>query len=63
MPFDDHGGNYDKLLRGIKQGLVFPPDFPNLARDFIERLLASCPEERLGGNGIEEIKAHAWFKV
>jgi len=61
VPFDDHGGNYDKLLRGINQGLVFPPDFPPVARDFIERLLASTPEERLGGNGVEEVKSHEWL--
>lgn len=62
VPFDDHGGNYDKLLRGINQGLLFPADFPALARDFIERLLSSTPEERLGANGVDEVKAHPWLQ-
>jgi len=61
VPFDDHGGNYDKLLRGISKGLVFPVDFPPLAKSFIQQLLATAPEDRLGGNGVEEVKAHEFL--
>ncbi|KAK3846784.1 MAG: kinase response regulator receiver domain-containing protein [Linnemannia gamsii] len=32
------------------------------ARDFMERLLCSDPEQRLGFNGAEEVKSHPFFK-
>ncbi|KAI7830233.1 hypothetical protein BC939DRAFT_407070 [Gamsiella multidivaricata] len=32
------------------------------ARDFMERLLCSAPEQRLGFNGAEEVKNHPFFK-
>jgi len=62
VPFDDHGGNYEKLLRGMDKGLQFPADFPAVVADFISRLLHKSPECRLGANGVDEIKAHEWLR-
>lgn len=41
----------------------FPPEIPvsNEARDLVYRLCCEA-ECRLGSNGIEEIKAHAFFR-
>lgn len=32
------------------------------AQDLIEKLLTLDPKSRLGANGVDEIKAHPWFK-
>lgn len=63
VPFDDHNGNYEKLLRDMEKGLEFPDGFPAQARDFIERLLHKNPDLRLGANGVDEIKAHPWLQA
>ncbi len=62
VPYDDHGGNYEKLLRGMDKGLVFPEGFNPITRDFIEALLHRNPDERLGANGVEEVKNHTWLR-
>lgn len=31
------------------------------ARDFVYSILHVCPKRRLGYNGVEEVKNHAWF--
>ncbi len=56
VPFDDHGGNYEKLLRGIDKGLKLPADMNPVVRDFIQSLLHHDPEMRLGAEGVEQIK-------
>lgn len=33
-----------------------------IIRDFITKLLIKNPDERLGANGVDEIKAHPFFK-
>ena len=41
----------------------FPPNFPIDARDLVQKLLVLDPFERLGAkNGVEDIKAHPFFK-
>jgi len=62
VPFDDHGGDYDRLLRDINLGLEFPDNFSPVARDFIEQLLEKNPDNRLGANGVSEIRAHPWLE-
>jgi serine/threonine protein kinase len=62
VPFDDHGGNYEKLLRGMEKGLVFPESFNPITRGFVEGLLHRNPDERLGANGVEEVKNHPWLR-
>lgn len=48
-----------------KQAAVKPYQVPQNwsmhAMDFINRLLQRKPEQRLGFNGIEEIKNHPWL--
>ncbi|KAG9014953.1 hypothetical protein FRB94_007025 [Tulasnella sp. JGI-2019a] len=37
-------------------------DYSKEAGDFMDRLLTSDPKKRLGAEGAEEVKAHAWLK-
>eukprot|EP00005_Dracoamoeba_jomungandri_P000573 CAMPEP_0174253590 /NCGR_PEP_ID=MMETSP0439-20130205/2960_1 /TAXON_ID=0 /ORGANISM="Stereomyxa ramosa, Strain Chinc5" /LENGTH=1854 /DNA_ID=CAMNT_0015334699 /DNA_START=66 /DNA_END=5630 /DNA_ORIENTATION=- len=39
-----------------------PPSVSPVARDLIDRLLCPDPKERLGSQGVEEIKAHPFFE-
>lgn len=63
-PFCSESPNetYRKIMNW-KQTLIFPEETPisNEARDLIEKLLCE-QEHRLGINGVEEIKAHSFFK-
>jgi serine/threonine protein kinase len=61
VPFDDHGGDYESLLKDINQGLSFPKECSQETRDFVSALLHKNPDDRLGANGCDEIKAHPWF--
>ena len=38
------------------------PDLTNEAIDFVNRMIQRKPSNRLGFNGVEEIKNHNWFK-
>jgi serine/threonine protein kinase len=38
-----------------------PANYPEECADFITRCLTRLPHKRLGINGIEEVKNHAWF--
>lgn len=40
----------------------FPDFFPPLAQDLCEKLLVSDPDQRLGREGMEDLKAHLFFK-
>lgn len=62
VPFDDHGGNYEKLLRGMDKGLKLPSDMSPPLQDFILALLHNDPEKRLGAEGVEQIKSHEWLR-
>lgn len=63
-PFCSESPNetYRKIMNW-KQTLIFPEDsvISPAARDLIERLLCE-QENRLGVNGVEEIKAHPFFE-
>lgn len=61
VPFDDHGGDYESMLREINQGLMFPKDLSKDTQAFVSSLLHKNPDDRLGANGPEEIRAHPWF--
>jgi len=49
---------FDRILR---LDIVWPKDMDPVARDFISKLLVLNPDERLGHNGAEEVKAHEFF--
>lgn len=46
-------------IRGAK--LTFPPYVSDQARDLISAFLDRAPESRLGAEGVEEVKGHAFF--
>jgi serum/glucocorticoid-regulated kinase 2 len=50
---------YKKIL---EDPLVFPSDMDSVTKDLISKLLNRNPEERLGYNGVHEIKNHPFFK-
>eukprot|EP00698_Gefionella_okellyi_P020117 TRINITY_DN6281_c0_g1_i1.p1 TRINITY_DN6281_c0_g1~~TRINITY_DN6281_c0_g1_i1.p1 ORF type:complete len:468 (-),score=78.62 TRINITY_DN6281_c0_g1_i1:1112-2515(-) len=65
-PFATHDGDARETRRRIqhwRETLHFPDDVPlsREARDLIERLLCDAPD-RLGYRGVEEIKAHPFFR-
>lgn len=55
-------GTYSKIM-DHKNNLIFPDDIEisNEAKSLIRSFLTD-PSERLGRNGVEEIKQHAFFK-
>lgn len=52
---------YKKILAGVFE---FPPNFESKARDLINKLLKTDPEDRLGHGkeGSENVRKHKWFK-
>ena len=40
-----------------------PSTFSSEVKDLINKLLVKDPQKRLGLRGVEEIKAHSFFKV
>ncbi|GMM30741.1 serine/threonine protein kinase [Martiniozyma asiatica (nom. inval.)] len=60
-PFYDEDVNkmYQKIL---KAPLTFPDYVDSVTSDLIKKLLNRNPDERLGANGVEEIKSHPFFK-
>jgi len=63
-PFcSEHPNETYRKIMNWKKTLIFPEETPisDEARDLIERLLCE-QENRLGINGVEEIKAHPFFK-
>lgn len=53
---------YKKVINW-RETLIFPPEMPiaNDSRDLIKRFCCD-PEHRIGGNDLEEIKAHVFFR-
>jgi len=63
-PFYNREQNTQKMFTAIKEKEVTFPSKVTLtdaAKDFILQLLKKNPSERLGTNGVEEIKNHRWF--
>ena len=57
-----YSDNLDKLYENIKTGVIqFPRSMSAEARDLISRLMIRNPMTRLGFNGAQEIKEHAFF--
>lgn len=50
---------YKKIL---EDQLIFPSDMDSITKDLITKLLNRDPTERLGFNGVSEIKNHDFFK-
>lgn len=42
--------------------MPFPRNFHPVAKDFVSRLVEKDASKRLGANGVQEIKAHKFFK-
>lgn len=53
------GNDYQTFQKIVSLEYEFPPDFPGLARDLVERLLVLEPQKRLT---IEHIKSHSFFE-
>jgi serine/threonine protein kinase len=59
-PFDDgHSARMSQKI--VANEIQFPPEISPIARDFINRLCAKRPQERLGFAGVEEIQQHPFF--
>ncbi|GME85096.1 unnamed protein product [Ambrosiozyma monospora] len=56
---EDINSMYRKILN---DPLVFPQEMDVNTKDLISKLLIRDPKKRLGYNGVEEIKSHAFFK-
>jgi len=50
-----------KVQSGIK-AVVYPIEFPEVAKNFIESLLQIEPTERLGANSFADLKQHPFFE-
>ncbi|PWN41037.1 hypothetical protein IE81DRAFT_367771 [Ceraceosorus guamensis] len=55
---------YQTFQRIIKREYEFPEEFPNDAKDLVEKLLVLDPAQRLGTgpDGVQSIKGHALFR-
>lgn len=60
-PFYSENQNemYEKIL---EEDLTFPMFVAPVARDLLSKLLDRNPQKRLGANGAQEIKDHAFFQ-
>lgn len=62
-PFGDTTGDLAKtLIQVVQNKPKFPAFFNESSIDLIKKLLHEDPEKRLGSNGFNEIKNHAFFK-
>eukprot|EP01083_Nonionella_stella_P145033 453686_1 len=64
-PFRSNDGNEEELYRKITDvsyAISFPPFLPQPAKDLITQLLNRTPEQRLGANNPEDIRAHPFFE-
>jgi 3-phosphoinositide dependent protein kinase-1 len=58
---------FQQILNHPAEDFAYPPGFPNVARDLIDKLLLQEPKERIGagsdeeGNGYSSLKAHPFF--
>ena len=61
-PFTSYDGNFTTIVKHILENKPFYPIyFSGEATDLVSKLLKSHPKERLGCNGINDIKAHPFF--
>ena len=61
-PFHTLDDDFKKLYSRISEGIYEIPEFvPPEATDIIQKLLKINPQQRLGCNGIKEIKEHPFF--
>ncbi|KAJ1348841.1 hypothetical protein KIN20_004234 [Parelaphostrongylus tenuis] len=44
-----------------KLDFTFPPNFPDIAKDFVSKLLVLDPATRLGSSNLNELKCHEFF--
>lgn len=57
-----YSDNIEKLYENIQSGPIqFPKHMSPVARDLISKLMIRNPMTRLGFNGAQEIKDHAFF--
>eukprot|EP00747_Dinoflagellata_sp_TGD_P028950 gnl/TRDRNA2_/TRDRNA2_133587_c0_seq1.p1 gnl/TRDRNA2_/TRDRNA2_133587_c0~~gnl/TRDRNA2_/TRDRNA2_133587_c0_seq1.p1 ORF type:complete len:219 (-),score=49.02 gnl/TRDRNA2_/TRDRNA2_133587_c0_seq1:49-705(-) len=57
-----HGGSeYLIYTQILEHELKIPPGLTDHARDLITRMMVKDPDQRLGANDINELKAHAWW--
>lgn len=62
-PFTSFDGNFGKIIKLILENKPsYPIYFTDKAKDLISKLLKNHEKERLGYNGIEEIKSHPFFQ-
>ncbi|KAJ3173308.1 hypothetical protein HDU87_007682 [Geranomyces variabilis] len=59
-PFYDENTN-DMYKKILSQELTFPDEVSPVAKDLLKQLLDRDPTKRLGTNGADEIKRHAFF--
>uniref|UniRef100_K3WA35 non-specific serine/threonine protein kinase n=1 Tax=Globisporangium ultimum (strain ATCC 200006 / CBS 805.95 / DAOM BR144) TaxID=431595 RepID=K3WA35_GLOUD len=58
---------FQQILNHPAEDFAYPPGFPDVARDLIDRILLQEPKERLGagtdeeGNGYSALKSHPFF--
>ena len=61
-PFGSHIGTADLDKNVLQAKPEFGDDyFSPMAKSLLEGLMEKDPTQRLGANGIDEIKQHAWF--
>jgi 3-phosphoinositide dependent protein kinase-1 len=53
---------YQTFQKVQKGEIVWPQNFPEIAKDFISKLLVMKPMERLGARDYKELKAHPFFQ-
>ncbi|KAK4861523.1 hypothetical protein LT330_003558 [Penicillium expansum] len=56
-----HKDDGERRRRIIGQDLEFPESLPLTAKDILTKLLTKIPTQRLGTNGVTEVKAHPCF--
>jgi 3-phosphoinositide dependent protein kinase-1 len=57
------GESHYQVIQNVKQrNFQFPPYFPPDAKDLVDRMLDPNPATRIGANGYDEIKRHAFFQ-
>ena len=55
---------YDIFQKVVRISYTIPDDFPEYAKDLIEKLVVTEPNERLGANenGYVQLKQHSYFE-
>mmetsp|Transcript_29687 Transcript_29687/g.75576 ORF Transcript_29687/g.75576 Transcript_29687/m.75576 type:complete len:358 (+) Transcript_29687:70-1143(+) len=51
-----------RVLEASPEGLVFPPGFPSVGRDLVEKMVVEDPDARLGAKDLEEVRQHPFFE-